>query len=365
MGRSNNGSSITLGFVGDIMLARDVERHYIASPRDFSMPDVRACLSDCDYLHGNLETPVSDVGTPHHSQDPNVCFCAKPATLGVLQTIGLDSVSLANNHVLDYGEHALRRTLDLVGETGIARLGAGENYGEANKPLIHTVGDFRIAVIASNFINSASTRKAMKNSPGAADSSIRRLVSSIRSVRRDVDFVIMSIHWGLEYSFYPLPYIQRGARRLIDAGATLVVGHGPHYVQPIERYKDGAIVYSLGNFIFDEPFKFANISYILKANLGHSGVNFTEVHPLVIENHVPRLSTDWRAKRTRDFVECGASNFSSKSKRFWQNLSNTYFRDMLGRAVKTRSLKYLTINPLRFYLDVGLKNYLAKLGLWR
>lgn len=363
MASSGSVPQVSMAFLGDIMVARNVEHHFLQSPQDFEMLDIREFLSGCDYIHGNLETPISDVGSPHYNQDPNVCFCAAPETVKILETIGVDSVSLANNHVLDYGEQALRRTMSLLAGRQIDSVGAGENYRQANAPLFASVGPYRVALIASNFINSASTRRATGRSPGAADSRLKNLVSTVRAARKKADIVTLTIHWGLEYSFYPLPYIQRAARALVDAGAALVVGHGPHYVQPIEKYKNGTIAYSLGNFVFDEPFMFANISYILKVRLCRSGVEQVEVCPVVIRDHVPHISSGWRANRTRRFVEDCGSNFSSKRKRFWQDLSNTYFRDMLGRTFKTRSLKYLSINPIGFYLDVGLANYLQKLGL--
>ena len=78
-------------------------------------------------------------------------------------------------------------------------------------------------------------------------------------------------HWGYEYSFYPLPYQMRSARQMIDAGASVILGHGPHYPQGIERYRDGRIVYSLGNFIFDEPHKYANRSFVFGVEIDGSG----------------------------------------------------------------------------------------------
>jgi len=355
--------AITIGFLGDIMLARNVETHYLERPQDFAMDDIRPILTDCDHVHANLETPISDVGTPDPMQDPNVCFCADPRTVGVLENLGVSSVTLANNHVLDYGPEALAKTQSVLDQANIARLGAGADRGQANAPLICHIGELKVAIISSNFIYSASTQRATDSSSGAADHRIRTLETSIRSLKSQVDLVIVSVHWGLEYSFYPLPYIQRAARRMVNAGARLVIGHGPHYVQPIEKYADGCIVYSLGNFIFDEPFPFANLSYVLKVKLTPQDIEQVSVFPVIIDQHVPRLVQNSRTRRLEHFINHGANGFSRKSTRFWNNLSNTYLRAMISRAIKTRSVKYLTANPLAFYQDVGIRNYLAKLGL--
>ncbi|MGI9424195.1 MAG: CapA family protein [Hyphomicrobiaceae bacterium] len=355
--------SVTIGFLGDIMLARGVEAHYLERPHDFAMQDIRSCLADCDHVHANLETPVSRIGTAHPKQDPNVCFCADPRTLGVLNNLRVSSVSLANNHVLDYGPDALTQTQSVLDQAEIARLGAGSDWNEANSPLICKIGPLKVAIVASNFTFSASTRRAKARSPGAADHRLGKLEAAVRSLQDQVDLIIVSVHWGLEYSFYPLPYIQRAARRLVDSGAQLVIGHGPHYVQPIERYGAGCIAYSLGNFVFDEPFPFANVSYVLKIRLRKDKIEDVAICPVEIENHVPRLVQNCRTRRIKAFVAHGASRFSRKSRRFWQDLSNTYLRVMLSRALKTQSFKYLTANPLGFYRDIGIRNYLAKLRL--
>ena len=356
---------VSIGFLGDIMLARGVQRHFLQKPDDFEMQDIRACLADCDHIHANLESPVSDTGSPDPRQDPNVCFRADPGMVDVLSRLAVSSVSLANNHVLDYGHDALYRTLSILDDAQIARFGAGANAAEANEPLVQQIGAYKVGFVGSNFIFSASTRKAGRKSPGAADFQLRKLTQSVKDLKARVDIVVVSVHWGLEYSFYPLPYIQRAARSLVDAGAQLIIGHGPHYVQPIERYRDGCIVYSLGNFIFDEPFRFSNISFALVVRLDDHRVHDIEIHPVEICEEVPRLMQGWLANRTRRFVEAGARGFARKSDSFWQNLSNTYFSAMMHRAKTTRSLKYLTANPIKFYQDVGSRNFLRKIGLGR
>lgn len=357
--------SVSLGFLGDVMLARGVERRFLQNPDDFEMSDICARLAKCDHIHANLESPVSDVGSPYPKQDPNVCFCADPKMVGVLERLAVSSVNLANNHVLDYGEDALRRTLEILDDARIPSFGAGENAAQANRPFVLQVGAFKVGFIGSNFIFSASTERAGRNSPGAADFQLSTLIQSVEDLKAKVDIVVVSVHWGLEYSFYPLPYIQRAARRLVDAGARLVIGHGPHYVQPVERYGSGCIVYSLGNFIFDEPFRFSNISFALVVRVDDRQVHDLEVIPVEIHNGVPHLMDGWLATRTKRFIEIGTCGFARKSAGFWQNLSNTYFSAMVHRARSTQSLKYLTANPLKFYRDVGSRNYLRKIGVGR
>src|SRR5512132_3919261 len=103
---------VRIAAVGDIMLAREVGRHYAAAPADFDMPDVRAALGPADIVCANLENPVAIGGRPDPVQDPHVTFRAAPQTLAVLKALGLAVVSLGNNHMLDYGEAALVETLE-------------------------------------------------------------------------------------------------------------------------------------------------------------------------------------------------------------------------------------------------------------
>jgi poly-gamma-glutamate synthesis protein (capsule biosynthesis protein) len=166
-------------------------------------------------------------------------------------------------------------------------VGAGRNYNEANAPLLLESHGRRLAFLSYAFIYSANTRMATRHRPGISDHRLHRILPLIRDLSRSGDDVIPTIHWGFEYSFYPLPYQMRQARRMVDAGACLVLGHGPHYPQGIEVYRGRDIVYSLGNFIFDEPHKFANRSFIYRADIDDSGsVRNRDILPVHLHQHV-------------------------------------------------------------------------------
>jgi poly-gamma-glutamate capsule biosynthesis protein CapA/YwtB (metallophosphatase superfamily) len=355
-------NGLRIAAMGDVMLAREVGRHFAAAPHDFRMDDVRQVLKGFDVVCLNLENPVGITGSPDPVQDPHVTFRARPETLDVLKGLGVTLVSLGNNHMLDYGAAALVETLERLDAAGIKWVGAGRNYDEANRPLLISCNGRRIAFLSYAFIYSANTRMADRHRPGVADHRLRQILPKIRALSRSGHDVVVMLHWGGEYSFYPLPYQMRQARRMIDEGASLILGHGPHYPQGIEHYRGVPIVYSLGNFIFDEPHKFANRSFIYGVELEGAGrVRRSEIFPVHLERHVPALVHDDRKVRLERLIDNLGAAYAQKGRQFWNDISHAYLTDLCGRVVRTRSAKYLFVPPWSFYRDVGLARIVRKL----
>lgn len=348
--------------MGDVMLARDVGRHFAAAPEDFRMDDVRGLLNGFDLVCLNLENPVGIRGSPDPIQDPHVTFRAGPETLHILKNLGATVVSLGNNHMLDYGEASLIETLELLDGAGIKWVGAGRNYDEANRPLLITCNGRRIAFLSYAFIYSANTRMAGRHRAGVSDHRLSRILPRIRELKRSGCDVIVLIHWGKEYSFYPLPYQMRQARRMIDQGASLILGHGPHYPQGIEYYRGAQIVYSLGNFIFDEPHKFSNRSFIYGVELDGSGqILRSEIFPVHLNRHIPALARNEKKMRLEHLIYSLSAAYPQKDRKFWREISHAYLTDICGRVIRTRSVKYLLVPPWSFYRDVGLASIARKL----
>lgn len=359
-----NTKSLRIAAMGDMMLARDVGRHFSSQPLDFAMPEIQELLSKHDVVLANLENPVSHAGKPHPKQKPRVAFCANPDTLKILSSLGIDTVSLGNNHLLDYGPEALLETVAHLDKAGIRHSGAGRDYDEANRPVFIEKDGFRLAILSCVFIYSASTEMARDGMPGVSEYRLRRILPRIRELRAAGYVVIVSIHWGLEYSFYPVPYQMRQAREMIDSGASLIIGHGPHYVQGTERYRDGMIVYSLGNFIFDEPYRFSNRGYIFSATLRPDGsMSDYATHPIRLVRHVPQLTTGSERAQMMRRVEALSRAYTRKSQSYWRGISSRYFSDIVNRVLTMRSLKFLSLPPLRFYLEIGIRNTLKKIRL--
>ena len=350
-----------LAAMGDVMLDREVGKHIKDKPEDFLFSDIRSVLKHYDAIFLNLENPVGTKGTPHHIQDPQVTFCCHPDSLQVLKNLGADIVSLGNNHMLDYGETALYETLEYLDALGIKHVGAGRDYKEANRPLLLEYNKKKVALLSYVFIYSASTRMAKGNKPGVSDYRINRILPAIRDLSLSGYQVIVSIHWGIEYCLYPLPYQMKQARRMIDNGASLILGHGPHYPQGIENYKNGQIVYSLGNFIFDEPYRLANRSFIYGVGLTASNkLRNANIYPVHINNHVPYLIQGREKDRLYQLIKNLGYIYPRKKKLFWKKINNIYFSDIVSRVIRMKSVKFLFLPPISFFFSIGFKNFLKK-----
>ncbi len=352
-------NSLSIALMGDAMLHRDVQKHFFEKPQDFAFTALNKVLQPYDLRLLNLENPVGVNGTPHPVQQPRVTFCSHPDTVQILKNLHIDAVTLANNHMLDYGEVALAETLEYLDRAGIGHVGAGRNETEANAPLRMEVNGIKIAILGYVFIYSASTLRARENRGGVSDHRIERILPRIAELKQQGYLVLVTIHWGQEYSFYPIPYQSAQARQMIDAGATLIIGHGPHYPQGIEDYGGGRIIYSLGNFIFDEPYFYANRSFIYGVRLSATGeILDAQIYPFRIEQHIPQLLQGRERSWLENRILTLGRIYAKKDARFWQKVNDRWFRDLMFRCRFMKSWKFLSLPPKSFYRQVNYLDYL-------
>ena len=246
----------TLCFAGDISLD---ESAVTTAQLDASKGDIRKCISPelieimrrADVMCLNNEFTYSTNGSPL----PNKAytFRANPDRISVLHDMGVDMVTLANNHVYDYGKQALLDTLDTFDEAGIAYFGAGRNLEEAMDAVYVTIDDKVIAFVgASRAEKNKMTPQATETEPGILrcyDTTL--FLESIRTADENADFVIAVVHWGTEYS-YDLENVQlTTGKEYLDAGADVIIGAHSHCLQGMEYYDGKPIVYSLGNYWFN------------------------------------------------------------------------------------------------------------------
>jgi poly-gamma-glutamate capsule biosynthesis protein CapA/YwtB (metallophosphatase superfamily) len=250
----------TLTFVGDIMLGRGVAAaNPLGAGRTLAPYAPR--LRSADIAVGNLESTLSTDGRPRQGDDS---FAASPSVVRDLERAGLDLLTLANNHTGDYGPRALRQTLDRIDHGGVARVGAGRNAAEAWSPVVLRRNGLSFGFLAFNAIG--ETPRATRRSPGAAelrmqprlgplnDADLARMTRSVHRLAADVDVVTVLPHWGDQYTHLAVRDQRKVARALVDAGADLVVGGHPHWVQGVAVRERAFVAYSLGNFVFDMDF---------------------------------------------------------------------------------------------------------------
>jgi len=239
-------------FVGDIMMDRGVEAKLKQNP-SYSYDDLfnfTPRLKTADIAFGNLEGPASLVG---YDLGNLYSFRMEPKALEALATAGFDVLSFANNHVGDWGRAAFEDTVVRARALGMGVAGAGLSTLEAREPIIVERHGIRFGYIAFSDVG-PEWLTGPDGQPAMLSTANPLIKTIIERAARQVDHLIVSYHFGEEYEKSPNRRQRDLARRAINAGASIVVGHHPHVVQEVERYKGGVIAYSLGNFIFDQSF---------------------------------------------------------------------------------------------------------------
>lgn len=256
-GEQEDGYEITLSFAGDICLDDTcaVMQNYISGGEKLEnniAPELLEIMRQADICFINNEFAYSDRGAP--LENKMYTFRADPKRVSMLQEMGVDIAGLANNHVYDYGAEAMEDTMDTLRRAGIDYVGAGRDLQEAMTPVYREADGIKIAFVA------ASRAEKFKMTPQATESEAGILrcydtelfLQEIRQAKSEADYVIALVHWGTEYST-ELEEVQRTTGRdYIDAGADIVIGAHTHCLQGMEYYQGKPILYSLGNFWFND-----------------------------------------------------------------------------------------------------------------
>jgi hypothetical protein len=240
---------IHIAITGDLMLGRSLSPEMLATRDGFPFAHTGDYLSSFDLTVGNLECVVSTLGSPIPGKQ--FTFEANPVGFERLRNAGFDVVSVANNHSGDYGQQAFMDMLDHLPTHDIMPLGGGANLAAAHTPVIKTVHTTTVGFLAYCEIEPSSFA-ATATTPGHAWLDPTLMRADISALRSRVDYIIVFTHWGIEYQTLPDADQQALAHLAVDSGADLVVGAHPHVRQTVELYLGKPIIYSLGNFVFDE-----------------------------------------------------------------------------------------------------------------
>ncbi|MFA6386498.1 MAG: CapA family protein [Candidatus Paceibacterota bacterium] len=269
----------TLIFVGDMMFDRGVKtsvNNNFGGDYNKLFDNIKE-LKNADILFGNLEGPVSDVG---NNVGSIYSFRMNPSALDAIKNVGFDIVSFANNHVGDWNVNAFKDTLTRLDNAEILKTGAGINKEDSEKPVIIDKNGVKFGFIGFSDVGPA-WMEAKIDSPGILLASDKRLPLIIQNAKRECDVLIISIHWGDEYKTVHNARQEILAKIAIDSGADMVIGHHPHVIEDVEIYKNKPIVYSLGNFIFDQYFS-KNTMRGMLFSATFDGKNLTETEQKII-----------------------------------------------------------------------------------
>jgi len=287
---------VTLMAVGDIMLARHTGELILAEGASAPFAGVTDLFHTADWVVANLECTITDEYDPENKA---YTFSAPlEAAMGLAQA-GVNVIALSNNHSMDYGLEGILDTLDHLHANQVHTFGFGMNAAEARSPLILEKDGLRIAFLGYTDVNVETstyfdTRAwvADDSKPGLAWAIPADIEQDVTTARQMADVVIVYFHYGVENLDHATRYQHQLATGAIDAGASLVLGTHSHRLQEIEHYKDGLIVYSLGNFIFDEFDPIANLTAVLSVRLGNHGLIDYTWYPMVIVDGLPQLADE-------------------------------------------------------------------------
>ncbi len=271
---------------GDILLGRDVDKYLGERGYDYPYTDTKKEIMKADIAMANLECPLTDRGRAVLKR-PDLIFRGNKLNGAALKDAGFDIMSLANNHTMDQCREGLTDTIELLESCGIRALGAGATRSEAREPVFIEKKGKRVGFLGySDFPPEGYIYDEYKADVARTD--MDSLVEEVRAAREDCDFLIVSFHWGKEFDCYPGDRQIEMAHRAVESGADLIIGHHPHVLQGMEKYKGKLIFYSLGNFVFDRQIpKGTDESLIIDITFDRDGFREARAIPVKIENCRP------------------------------------------------------------------------------
>ena len=314
---------LTLAIVGDVYVKREDPSSIFALTRE--------PLFNADIAFANQEAPLSTKGTPVL---PKTSYRSEPRAVEALTYAGIDAVGLANNHTMDYGPEALLETTEVLKRAGIAFTGGGTDLEAAHRPAILERKGTRIAFLSYSSVFNPDFFPAKKDRPGIAvvrlytayrphhrvfeqpgapatavvtpdAKDFARMIEDVQKAKAESDVVVVSWHWGISGGYKKIAdYQKEMGKAAIDAGADVVVGHHPHFLQGIEVYKGKTIFYSLGNFAFEDRISHqGRESMIAMFRIDGGRIQQAGFLPVMIdENLTPELLNSESRKAVVDYV---------------------------------------------------------------
>ncbi|MGB9377242.1 MAG: CapA family protein [Mycobacteriales bacterium] len=290
---------LTLAFAGDVHFAGRVESRLTTHPRDVLGP-IGATLAAADIGMVNLESAVTERGTPEPKQ---FHFRAPASALVALHEQGIDVLTMANNHGVDYGPTGLRDSLAAIQSTHVPVIGIGVDAAHAYAPYRATVRGTRVAILAASQVQDRTIAawSAGDSSPGIASAfQVDRLVGAVRAARASADVVVVYLHWGTEGDECPTAIMRSIAGKLAAAGATAVVGTHAHLLLGAGWLGQTYVAYGLGNFLWWRDNAYSNDTGVLTLRLRANRVVTAQLTPAHIDSAgVPQPAAGSQADRIR------------------------------------------------------------------
>ena len=298
--------SISFATTGDLIFWREVADYIDANGGASAMANIADTLAQADVTISNLESPLSD-NESEPVIDKDVYIIGRPSAIDSITNSGIDVVSLANNHIMDYTGPALKDTLAALDGAGILHAGAGMNEAQAETPAELEVNGASIAffswtdIVPDYFV-------AFGDEPGVVSArlNMKDACKRVSEAKATHDIVIVAMHWGVEYEDYISDYLQsEPAHQLVDAGADVILGNHPHVMEGVEFYKGSLIAYAHGNCVFWQKYDHTHESIVLNFDMTQDGIKNVVVTPLYLDDTygIPDFATDAQATETLTRLE--------------------------------------------------------------
>ncbi len=239
-------SKHTILCMGDLLVVREAEELLEVNGKDYPFEKIEDEFKKYDIVFANFEMSITYRGSVHPTKP--YTFRLHPDNADYFKELKIDIVSLANNHILDYGKQGLTDTMRFLREWDVSYSGAGENLKMARKPAVLNKNGTDVLFL-SYCERPPSDFYATERSSGTAPLNLKYIQEDVRKYKKENNIVLISLHWGIEHEDFPKKYQMAIAHSIIDAGADGIIGHHPHVPQGIEIYNGKPVIYSLGNAI--------------------------------------------------------------------------------------------------------------------
>ncbi|HWO43000.1 MAG TPA: CapA family protein [Candidatus Eisenbacteria bacterium] len=313
-----------LVLVGDVMLGRLVNEKLKTTSPEHPWGDTLPIFHQADFRVCNLECVISDRGEPWTLTPKVFHFRSDAKNIEVLRRAHIDAVSLANNHILDFGYDALFDTRKILDEAAIRHSGAGANASEAARASISQVDHTEVGLIA--FTDNEPAWEATDQHPGTFYVPIdvngiraKRLFETVRRAKAEVELLIVSAHWGPNWGYTPPAEHVQFARALIDAGSDVIFGHSGHVFRGIEFHRGRPVIYCAGDFIDDyaiDAIERNDESFIFNVETRNGDVEGLKLYPTLIRDLQARLADGVERERMVKKMQRLCAEFGTRT--CWQ-----------------------------------------------
>ncbi len=280
-------AKFTATMVGDMMFGRNVQTVVDHKGYEYLYRYVKPYFLASDYSTGNFENPIiTRDESEYELPEKSIYLHANPDVIPALEAMNFTNVNLANNHLMDYGVAGLTETMDAFAASKVKGIGAGLNKTQSGQIQYQDYNGFVVATIGSTDVG-YQWGFSTDHQAGANKTRLTDLLPIVKEAKKNSDLVIVHSHWGIEYDSSPTPRQKEIGRALVSAGADIVIGTHSHTLQPVEIYKGKVILYSLGNFIFDQGWSKTKDTVLAQFKIKDNGSRVLELTPMVIEEASP------------------------------------------------------------------------------